>query len=95
MKITRRQLRKLITEVANEGFGIDTAMKTREVGNSSYGKARLDALDNGKAYYVDKNNDVNVFTRKDNREVEMTTPGITVNQALKADDGNIHYLGSL
>ena len=96
MKITRRQLRKIINEsIKSEGFGIDTAMKTTEVGNSSYGKARLDAIDNGKAYYVDEDGSVNIFIRKDNKEVEMKKSDMTSKEALDAADGNIHYLGSL
>ena len=52
MKITRRQLNKIIKESL-----FDTSIKKsedRQIGNSSFEKAQADAKANGKAYFVTK-----------------------------------------
>ena len=90
MKITRRQLRKLIVE----GLGIDTALKTtaREKGNSSFEAAQNDAKKNGKAYFVNKKDEVIVFDEDGNASKK---PDMTNKDAFDAKDGTVHYAGSL
>ncbi len=88
MKVTRRQLNKIILE----GLGIDTGLKKREVGNSSFEKAQSDAKENGKAYFVNKNNDVIVFDEDGNA---TKAPDMTSKDAFESNDGTVHYIGTL
>lgn len=92
MKLNRRQLRKLINEAVNEGFGIDTAVKKREVGGSTFKAAQEDAKENGKAYFINKRNEVIVFDEDGNAQPE---PNMTNKDAYEANDGTVHYHGQL
>ena len=88
MKITKRQLKKLIAE----GLGIDTGLKKRELGSSSFEKAQSDAKKNGKSYFINKRNDVIIFDKDGNATKK---PDMTSNDAFEADDGTVHYIGAL
>lgn len=92
MKITRRQLNKIIKESL-----FDTSIKKsedREIGNSSFEKAQADAKTNGKAYFVNKHNEIIVFDEKGH--ADKPKPGdLTIKQALDNNDGKIHYVGDL
>jgi hypothetical protein len=91
MKLSRKQLRKLIIEVVNEGFGIDTAAKTRELGRSSYEAAQKDSEKNGKSYFVKDDLEVVTFTNGD----PNVDPNMTQKDAYDANDGTVHYKGSI
>ena len=90
MKITRRQLNKIIKESLFDTSAMKS--KDREIGSSSFAKAQADAKANGKAYFVTKDNEIIVF----NEEGDADEPGgLTIKQALENNDGNIHYVGAL
>ena len=91
-KLNRGQLRRLIFEEINEGYGIDTGLKQREVGNSSFEAAQKDAKANGKAYFIKSNNEVIVFDSDGNADARKD---ITAKDAYDANDGTVHYKGSL
>ena len=90
MRLTRRQLNKIIKESL-----FDTSVtksKDREIGNSSFEKAQADAIANKKAYFVNKHNEIIVFDEKGHAD----KPGdLTIKQALDNNDGKIHYVGAL
>lgn len=91
MKITRRQLNKIIKESLFDTSAMKS--KDREIGNSSFEKAQADAIKNKrKTYFVTKDNEIIVF----NEEGDADEPGgLTIKQALENNDGNIHYVGAL
>jgi uncharacterized protein YheU (UPF0270 family) len=92
-KLTRRQLRNLISEaIFREGYGIDTGSKKREIGNSSFEKAQEDAKKNGKSYFVNKKDEVIVFDEDGNASKK---PDMSNKDAFDAADGTVHYVGSL
>ena len=92
MKLNRKQLRRLIAKSINEGYGLDTAIKKREVGNSSFEAAQKDAKANGKAYFVKDSNEVIEFDSDGNANLRKD---ITGKDAYDANDGTVHYKGSL
>jgi len=88
MKLTRIQLRQLINEAISSGL---KAAK-REVGNSSFQKAQEDAKKNGKAYFVKNDNEVVSIDKEGNATVVADMTG---KDAFDANDGTVHYKGSL
>jgi hypothetical protein len=90
MRLTRRQLNKIIKESLFD----TSALKSidREIGNSSFEKAQADAKANRKAYFVTKDKEVIVFDEKGNADKPY---GLTSKQALENNDGKIHYVGAL
>ena len=91
MKLSRKQLRKVILKTLNEGWGIDTASKVREKGRSSYAAAQQDSEENGKAYFVKDDLEVVTFT---NGEPNVD-PNMTQKDAYDANDGTVHYKGNI
>ena len=91
MKLNRAQLRNFIKEIIVEGYGIDTATREREVGNSSFNAAQADAKKNGKAYFVQDDQEVVTFTG-DEANID---PNMTPKDAFDANDGTVHYTGNL
>lgn len=90
MRLTRRQLNKIIKESLFDTSALKS--RDREIGNSSFEAAKADAKENGKAYFVTKDNEIIVFDKKGNADEPH---GLTSKQALENNDGNIHYVGTL
>jgi hypothetical protein len=90
MKVTRRQLNKIIKESLFDTSAMKS--KDREIGSSSFENAQADAIANGKSYFVNTRNEITVFDEKGDADVP---DGLTIKQALKNNDGNIHYIGAL
>jgi hypothetical protein len=88
MKLTRIQLRQLINEAISSGL---KAAK-REVGNSSFQKAQEDAKKSGKAYFVKNDSEVVAIDKEGNASVVADMTG---KDAFDANDGTVHYKGSL
>ena len=93
MKITRKELRKLIESTIQEGM-FDTA--DREIGGSSMEGAKADARANGKAYFVQRDDEVLELTYDaKSGKVFADSPGITSKEAFDRNDGVVHYAGNL
>lgn len=90
MKISKKELRKII----KEALGIDTAVKAgqREIGNSSFQKAKEDAKKNGKSYFIEDDGEVIEFDKDGNANMKVD---FNANDAFNSNDGSVHYKGSL
>ena len=98
MKVLKESdIRKIIRKELLEIFGLDTSvqrLKVRAVYGSSYGDARIDAMENGKAYFVQPDGPIIVFSKSPNGQMTQTPlPSLTPYEAEQNDDGNVHYTG--
>lgn len=94
MKITKRDLRKMIIESVRDIMleDTDTGGQEREFGGSSFQRAQADAKKIGKSYFVKNDGRTYVFDKSGNANM---IKDFNSDEALKSKDCTIHYEGDL
>jgi hypothetical protein len=91
MRLSRKNLKNIIESILLERNMFDTGAREREVGGSSFEAAQEDARENGRAYFVNDDNEVIEF----DADGDANVTNMSQKEAYENKDGTVHYEGNL